>query len=115
MKSPMMQNPQPYPQPFEILEAKVILWARGRNLIKGSDPKSQLLKTMAELGELADGINKQREAEIADGIGDVIVTLIIIAEMYGMSLPGCLELAYDEIKDRRGRMVDGVFIKEGDV
>lgn len=111
MKSPMMQNPQQ----FELTASKVVQWAHDRNLVRGSDPKSQLLKTMAELGELADGINKQRESEIADGIGDVVVTLIIIAEMYGMSLPGCLELAYDEIKDRRGRMVDGVFIKEGDV
>lgn len=89
-------------------------WAEARNLVKGSDPKSQLLKTMSELGELADGINKQRMAEIKDGVGDVIVTLVIICEQLDITMDECLQLAYDEIKDRKGRMVDGVFIKEGD-
>lgn len=96
------------------LIARVAQWAEDRNLIKGSDSKSQLLKTMSELGELADGINKQRPNEIKDGIGDVIVTLIIVAEQNNLSVNECLQMAYDEIKDRKGRMVDGVFIKEGD-
>jgi NTP pyrophosphatase (non-canonical NTP hydrolase) len=90
-------------------------WAHARNLIEGSDPKSQLLKTMSELGELADAINKNRTAEIIDGIGDVTVTLIIIAAQLKLDFAGCVAAAYDEIKDRNGRMVNGVFIKEGDV
>lgn len=90
-------------------------WAHARNLIEGSDPKSQLLKTMSELGELADGINKNRTPEIIDGIGDVVVTLVIIAEQLGLNFESCVMAAYDEIKDRKGRMVNGVFIKEGDV
>jgi NTP pyrophosphatase (non-canonical NTP hydrolase) len=90
-------------------------WAEARNLVKGSDPKSQLLKTMSELGELADGINKNRLDEIKDGIGDVTVTLIIVAKQLGLEFNDCLAAAYDEIKDRKGRMVNGVFIKEGDV
>lgn len=90
-------------------------WAHARNLIEGSDPKSQLLKTMSELGELADGINKGRQAEIIDGIGDVVVTLVIIAAQLNLSFEGCVAAAYDEIKDRKGRMVNGVFIKEGDL
>lgn len=90
-------------------------WAADRNLIEGSDPKSQLLKTMSELGELADGINKGRQAEIIDGIGDVVVTLVIIAAQLNLSFEGCVTAAYDEIKDRKGRMVNGVFIKEGDL
>lgn len=90
-------------------------WAEDRNLIEGSDPKSQLLKTMSELGELADGINKGRQAEIIDGIGDVVVTLVIVAAQCGLNFESCVEAAYEEIKDRKGRMVNGVFIKEGDV
>jgi NTP pyrophosphatase (non-canonical NTP hydrolase) len=90
-------------------------WASDRNLVKGGDAKSQLLKTMSELGELADGINKQRPTEIKDSIGDVVVTLVIIAEQCGLTIEECIKHAYEEIKDRKGRLVDGVFIKEGDV
>lgn len=96
------------------LVAMTIGWAKDRNLIEGSDSKSQLLKTMSELGELADAINKRRPAEIKDGIGDVLVTLIIVAAQEGLTVGECLEAAYEEIKDRKGRMVNGVFIKEGD-
>lgn len=100
------------------LTDKVVQWAYDRNLVHGSDPKSQLLKTMSELGELADGVNKQREHEIKDGIGDVLVTLIIVAEQCGMTMDECLAEAWEGekgIKDRKGKMVNGVFIKEGDV
>lgn len=99
---------------MNILIGNIIQWGHDRNLIKGSDPKSQLLKTMAELGELADGINKDRKNEIIDGIGDVVVTLILISEQYGLTLKQCLNHAYDEIKDRKGQMVNGTFVKEDD-
>lgn len=94
---------------------KILQWAHDRNLIEGSDPKSQLLKTMSELGELADGINKDRINEIVDGIGDVVVTLIIVAAQKGLDFHSCVEAAYDDIKDRKGQMINGVFIKEGDL
>ena len=90
-------------------------WAEDRNLIKGSDPKSQLLKTMSELGELADGILKNRPAEIIDGLGDTVVTLVIVAAQCGFTIEECIEHAYEEIKDRKGRMENGTFIKEGDL
>ena len=90
-------------------------WAEDRNLIKGSDPKSQLLKTMSELGELADGILKNRPDEIVDGLGDTIVTLVIVAAQCGLTIEECIEHAYEEIKDRKGRMENGTFIKEGDI
>lgn len=94
---------------------KILEWAKDRNLIEGSDPKSQLLKTMSELGELADGINKNRIEECKDGIGDVVVTLIIVSAQLGLDFDKCVAHAYGEIKDRKGKMVNGVFIKEGDV
>ncbi len=94
---------------------KILSWAKDRNLIEGSDPKSQLMKTMSELGELADAINKDRIFEVIDGIGDVVVTLVIIAAQKGLDFHSCVESAYREIKDRKGMMINGVFVKEGDL
>lgn len=89
-------------------------WAHERNLIEGSDSFRQCVKLIEEIGELAHGIAKGRPTEIADGIGDAVVVLTIIAEQNGISIEDCIEVAWGEIRDRRGRMVDGVFIKEGD-
>jgi len=91
---------------------KVIKWANDRNLIKGSDSKSQTLKLMSEVGELADNINKQSDCK--DDIGDCLVVLIILAAQLDTSLSECLEIAYEDIKDRKGIMLDGVFIKSTD-
>ena len=91
---------------------KVDQWDNDRNLIDGSDPKSQCLKLISEVGELADNINKNRD--VRDDIGDCIVVLIILARQKGLTVTECLEVAYNDIKDRKGVMVDGVFIKEGD-
>lgn len=93
----------------------VISWAQERNLIEGSTPKAQLLKTLEELGELAKAINKDDLAGVVDGVGDVLVTLIILCAQKGLTVEQCLSAAYEEIKDRRGRMVDGVFVKEADL
>lgn len=97
---------------FDEVHAKVVDWADARNLVNGSSSMAQMLKTMSEVGELADAIAKGNYKEIVDGIGDVMVTLIIIAEQNGVTVTECLAYAYDEIKDRRGRMVNGVFVKE---
>lgn len=94
------------------LITNVIGWAYDRNLIDGGCPKSQTLKCVSEVGELADSVNKKKD--IRDDIGDVMVTLIILAEMHDLTLDECLCVAYDDIKDRKGILVDGVFIKESD-
>ncbi len=64
------------------------------------------------MGELSDNICKGKD--IKDDIGDMIVVLINIAERNEVTLTECLEQAYNDIKDRKGKMVDGVFVKEGD-
>jgi len=92
----------------------VLNWATDRNLIEGSTPQAQFLKTVSEIGELADNLNKRRYEAAKDDIGDVLVTLIIIAEQIGTDLDDCLEVAWQSIKDRKGVMRNGVFIKEGD-
>ena len=91
---------------------KVIDWANDRNLIRGSDAKTQALKLMSEFGELADSINKQKD--MRDDIGDCLVVLTIIATQHNLDLVDCLEVAYNDIKDRKGVMLDGVFIKDTD-
>ena len=87
-------------------------WHHDRNLIDGSDDKTQFAKLIQEAGELSDNICKGKD--IRDDIGDMMVVLINIAERNSLSLTECLEVAYNDIKDRRGRMVDGVFVKEAD-
>lgn len=94
------------------LVEKIEQWAHARNLVEGSDAKTQLLKTMEELGELAKAVGKNDKPQIIDGIGDVIVTLVIVALQCGTSVPEATAAAYEEIKDRKGCMVNGLFQRE---
>lgn len=93
---------------------KIVNWANDRNLIRGSTVEKQFIKLSEELGELAEAIAKGRPSQALDSIGDMGVVLTILAAQYASSFEDCLDIAYDEIKDRKGRMVNGVFIKEGD-
>lgn len=98
---------------FKELEQLVTQWAADRGILHNSTPHSQLLKTMSELGELADATIKDEMDGVTDGLGDVLVTLIIYAEMQGLDLTECLGKAYDVIKDRKGKMsAGGAFVKE---
>lgn len=99
---------------FNSLEMKVIQWAEARKILPNATSQTQLLKTMSELGELADAMIKGDRAGVIDGLGDVLVTLIIVAAKQDLDLTQCLASAYDEIKDRTGTMMpNGVFIKDG--
>lgn len=90
-------------------------WAHDRNLIEGSDRFRQMVKLVEEQGELAAGIAKGNEALVIDSIGDMVVVLTIMAAQSGVNIEACIEAAYDEIKDSKGRMIDGVFVKESDI
>ena len=94
------------------LTEKVKQWHHDRNLIDGATDKDQYMKLIQEAGELSDNICKGND--IADDIGDMMVVLINIAERNKLTMTHCLEVAWDDIKDRKGRMVDGVFVKESD-
>ena len=94
------------------LFSKIVEWAKDRNLIEGSTCKDQTLKLVQEVGELSDSICKQKSP--IDDIGDCIVVLTILAEQSGLTIQQCISHAYDDIKHRKGRMVDGVFIKNED-
>jgi NTP pyrophosphatase (non-canonical NTP hydrolase) len=89
-------------------------WATDRNLIEGSDLKSQFVKLIEEAGELANSIAKRNDIEFADAIGDMVVVLTIMAAQNGMMIEDCIDAAWQQIRDRKGKMVDGIFIKEAD-
>ena len=65
-----------------------------------------------EVGELSDNVCKGRD--VSDDIGDCIVVLTNIMERHGLTLQHCMQTAYDDIKDRKGMMIDGVFVKDAD-
>lgn len=89
---------------------KTSQWHHDRNLIDGATSKDQVLKLIQEVGELSDSVCKGED--VKDDIGDCLVILINIAEREGTTLEECLAVAYNDIKDRKGRMVDGIFVKE---
>jgi hypothetical protein len=95
---------------LEQLEMRVVLWHRDRNLIEGSTDAAQHTKLVEEVKELETNILLSQP--VIDDIGDCLVVLINIAERNGLSLFDCLSHAYNDIKDRKGKMVDGVFVKE---
>ena len=99
-------------KPLVELVALIQNWAWDRNLIDGSTHNAQMLKLMEEVGELAGGVCKGKADVIKDSIGDVFVVLTIIAAQMGWSIEECVQAAYAEIKDRKGRMIQGVFVKE---
>ena len=100
---------------FEDLEGRVIAWAAARQIIPNSNAMSQALKTAEEVVELLQALNKKDSKAVIDAYGDVLVTLVIGAELYGVNLVACLEAAYDEIKDRSGTLgPDGLFYKDAD-
>ena len=98
-----------------ILEQAVITWHNDRNLINGSTDQAQLAKLTEEVGELARALRKEKpnaNYQTADAIGDILVVLINIAKRNGLDLRVCLHRAYNEIKDRDGKLIDGIYIKE---
>ena len=100
---------------IEVLEQKIIQWSKDRGIIQHSTPAAQTLKAVSEMGELADNILKGRHEAARDDIGDIIVCLVNVAHMIGTDLETCIGAAWLEIKDRKGRMVEGgAFVKETD-
>jgi len=90
-------------QRMEILIELVSRWHHDRNLIEGATSKDQVLKLIQEVGELSDSVCKQQD--VKDDIGDCLVILINIAEREGTTLEECLAVAYEDIKDRKGKMI----------
>ena len=87
-------------------------WARDKGIYKSGDARTQFVKLMEEAGELAQAILKNDEPEVIDAIGDMVVVLTNLAELRGYSIEKCIDSAYDVIKSRQGKMVNGTFVKQ---
>lgn len=95
--------------------SKIEKWGKERNFYGegGATVQGQFVKLLEEVGELAGNI--ARGKDVTDDIGDITVVLTHLAKLSGSSIEKCLEYSYNEIKDRRGKFVDGFFIKESDL
>lgn len=93
---------------------KIKQWAVERNLHK-ADPNKQMLKLGEEFGELCQGMAKGNREQVIDSIGDMYVVMTILAMQLGLDIEDCIRSAYDEIKDRKGKIVNGVFVKQEDL
>ena len=91
---------------------RVRRWAAARNLIHGSTPTKQLVKLEEEMQELVVAIRNDDRKEFMDAIGDCIVVLTIMAAQKGINVEDCIDAAWEEIKHRKGKMIDGIFVKE---
>ena len=91
---------------------KIRLWADERGLYDKGDPKTQTLKLIEEAGEICRAILKNDQGQVIDGIGDCVVVLTNLARLSGTSIEHCIDAAYDEIKDRTGKMSNGTFKKD---
>ena len=104
-------------QDLEIKETdrfqKIRDWADERGLYDKGDTKTQFCKLMEEAGELGRAVLKDNQAEFVDAIGDMVVVLTNMAMLGGTSIETCIDAAYDEIKNRKGKMVNGTFVKNG--
>lgn len=96
------------------LVKQVEQWSIDKNLHNGN-PDRQALKFYEEAGEVASALSRGQIDALKDGIGDTVVTLIILAQQHDMTLQECLQFAYDEIKNRKGKTINGTFIKQSDL
>lgn len=96
------------------LTTKIEQWAVDKGLEK-AQPEKQMLKLTEEVGELAQGLAKGNLDQVIDSIGDVYVVLTILSMQMDLDIKDCIAAAYAEISDRKGKMINGVFIKQEDL
>ena len=97
---------------MEELVKAIEMWASERGIFTEGTKEGQANKMLEEARELWNAVREENRIEVKDGIGDVFVTLVILSKMYGWDLRECVEYAYKQIKDRKGKMINGQFVKE---
>lgn len=126
------------PMNYEELSTLVLQWGEDKGIFAKSTPLRQLDKTQEELDETKEALQKLASltdqqilseklltddpdtldleedalAEAKDGIGDMLVTIILLAKMVNVDTVDCLQSAYDVIKKRTGKMINGQFVKD---
>ena len=103
-------TPEPYPLPsrFDLIRK----WATERGIYDKGNSNTQYIKLMEEAGELAEALLKNDRYEIKDAIGDMVVVLTNLAHLEGFTIEDCIDSAYTEIAMRKGKMLNGTFVKE---
>lgn len=94
------------------MDVKILEWANQRGILIPDNGTKQMLKLTEEVGELAGAIAKNNKTDQIDAIGDIQVVLIILSEQLGINYKEALESAYNVIKNRTGKTINGVFIKD---
>ena len=97
------------------LQDSTTQWARDRNLIDGTTADKQFIKLIEEVGEIAECLAKDKRHELKLEIGDAIVCLNNLCVQKGFTLEDAFLSAWMKIKDRKGMMVDGYYVKEADL
>jgi len=90
----------------------IIIWAQQKGILDQGDAKTQLIKLAEEHGELAQAVLKEDIPEIKDAVGDMIVVLTNLCWFYNLSVPDCIESAYEVIKNRQGKIINNTFVKD---
>lgn len=110
---------------FEQLQEKVLEWADDKDLLHSENSEKQFMKFIEEVfefktemdfysnkAEILKSINKEH---MEDEMGDIFVTLVILCEQLGIDPVVCLEMAYKKISKRRGKTINGTFVKSEDL
>jgi NTP pyrophosphatase (non-canonical NTP hydrolase) len=86
-------------------------WARHKKILQHGDTKTQYIKLQEESGELAEAILTNNKEEIKDAIGDMVVVLTSLSYFSGFTIEEAIESAYNEIKNREGKIINNTFVK----
>jgi len=89
----------------------ILKWANDKDLLNKS-PHKQFTKLLEEIGELAEALLYENKLEQMDAIGDIVVALTILSNQLDLDINECVISAYNNIKNRKGKTINGVFIKE---
>lgn len=118
---------------FEELKTKVEQWAKEKDLLHEENANKQFMKFIEEVFEFKsefdylermdedpseiysdyEQIETQENMQLE--LGDVMVTLIVLSKQLDIDIVECLNMAYDKISKRKGKTVNGLFIKEEDL
>ena len=100
---------------LEELDINIIMWGEEKGLISPERIDRQFMKMVEEVGEVAECISKGKPDELALELGDVFVTLTLLAAQNKLNLTDCVQLAYDKIKGRSGKIINNTFVKNEDL
>lgn len=94
--------------------SNVEAWGEKHDFVKPENAAKQLLKIVEELGEVTNSFLKQKPEAEKDGIGDLMVTIALYCKIRDINIDECMGLAWEQIKDRNIKNVNGTLVKEED-